>query len=67
MSPSAAFASATAASSPETMITGTPNRPAKAPANAASEICLPLSRTSVRRALENVCARTPAGLLVLAW
>ena len=47
--------------------TGTPNWPAMAALNAASGTDTPFSRTSARVALDIVWARTPSGLVVLAW
>ncbi len=61
------FASATMASSPEIIAIGTPKWLATAALNPASETDVELRRTSVKVALENVWARTPAGFDVEAW
>ena len=67
MSPMSLFASATATSSPEISMIGTPKCPAIAALIADSDIDTPLMRISASRALEIVCARTPAGFVVPLW
>ena len=64
--PTAFRTSAIAASSPDIITTGTPKCPAIAAFHDPSVTFMPLTATRVRFALENVWARTPAGLFVPA-